>query len=222
MGPQRKMGIYVSYDSPSIIRYLEPLIGDLFTTSLGGDKHANVHGERRELSWYAPTMSYLDPHIAQFETEVRRIIDLQSIAQSMPDAFTDLAKMTRSHIPATNAPEPSLKRGRLLGLKDSKPCKRKTTQTSDPSLNPTIAHSSILTYEVILDYGDVLDETTRPPENREILVHYAVLDEVWNQNKMIVDDQFAYTVATNIMLSNNIEACSVDEYRRRTDWSNWK
>ena len=31
MGHQRKMGIYVSYDSPSIVRYLEPLTGDLFT-----------------------------------------------------------------------------------------------------------------------------------------------------------------------------------------------
>ena len=55
MGPKRKMGIYVSYDSPSIVRYLEPLTGDLFTArfanchfdetvfpSLGGDKHVNV------------------------------------------------------------------------------------------------------------------------------------------------------------------------------------
>ena len=78
------MGIYVGYDSPSIVRYLEPLTGDLFTVrfadchfyetvfpSLGGDKHANVLGERRESSWYAPTMSHLDPRTAQSETEVR-------------------------------------------------------------------------------------------------------------------------------------------------------
>ena len=30
MGPQRKLGIYVGFDSPSIIRYLEPLTGDAF------------------------------------------------------------------------------------------------------------------------------------------------------------------------------------------------
>ncbi|KAM2073215.1 hypothetical protein ACFX1T_041436 [Malus domestica] len=93
MGPQRKMGIYVGYDLPSMVRYLEPLTGDLFTARfmnyhfdktvfplLGGDKHANVLVECCELSWYVPTMSHLDPHTAQFETEVRRIIDLQSIA----------------------------------------------------------------------------------------------------------------------------------------------
>ena len=84
MGPQRKMGIYVGYDLPSIVRYLEPLTGDLFTArfadcqfdetifpSLGGDKHADVLVERRELSWYAPIMSHLDPFTAQSETEVR-------------------------------------------------------------------------------------------------------------------------------------------------------
>ena len=54
MGAQRRVGIYVGFDSTSIIRYLEPLTGDLFTTRyadchfdesmfspLGGDKHSN-------------------------------------------------------------------------------------------------------------------------------------------------------------------------------------
>jgi hypothetical protein len=31
MGPHRKLGIYMGYQSPSIIKYLEPLTGDLFT-----------------------------------------------------------------------------------------------------------------------------------------------------------------------------------------------
>jgi hypothetical protein len=30
MGPHRKLGIYVGYHSPSIIKYLEPMTGDLF------------------------------------------------------------------------------------------------------------------------------------------------------------------------------------------------
>jgi hypothetical protein len=30
MGPQRKLGIYVGFDSPSFIRYLEPLTDDIF------------------------------------------------------------------------------------------------------------------------------------------------------------------------------------------------
>ena len=31
MGPQRRLGIYVGFDSPSIIRYLEPLTDNVFT-----------------------------------------------------------------------------------------------------------------------------------------------------------------------------------------------
>jgi hypothetical protein len=30
MGPHKKMGIYVGYHSSSIIKYMEPTIGDLF------------------------------------------------------------------------------------------------------------------------------------------------------------------------------------------------
>jgi hypothetical protein len=32
MGPHKKMGIYMGYHFPSIIKYLYPMIGDLFTT----------------------------------------------------------------------------------------------------------------------------------------------------------------------------------------------
>ncbi|KAM1174630.1 hypothetical protein ACFX19_027732 [Malus domestica] len=58
MGFHRGMGIYVGYDYLSIIRYLEPLIGDLFIAhfmdchfyetvfpSLGGDKNVNIPEE---------------------------------------------------------------------------------------------------------------------------------------------------------------------------------
>ena len=40
MGPQRRLGIYVDFDSPSIIRYLEPLTGDVFTARFA-DCHFN-------------------------------------------------------------------------------------------------------------------------------------------------------------------------------------
>ncbi|KAM1674859.1 hypothetical protein ACFX2K_040875 [Malus domestica] len=94
---------------------------------------------------------------------------------------------------------PTLKRGRLPGSKDSQPWKRKTAQTSYPSIKLTIAYLSIPMHKVILDYGDVLDEINWPPKNHEISIHYAVLDSAWNQNEMIVDDAFAYIVVIDIM-----------------------
>ena len=38
LGPQQQLSIYVGFNSPSIIRYLEPLIGDVFTS-----RFANFH-----------------------------------------------------------------------------------------------------------------------------------------------------------------------------------
>ena len=64
-----------------------------------------------------------------------------------------------------------------------------------------------------------------PEERRELswttptLSH---LDDVWRRNEMIVDDALAFAVVTEIMLSDDIEPRSVDECRRRADWSNWK
>ena len=40
MGHQQRLGIYVGFDSPSIIRYLEPLTGNVFTTRFA-DFHFN-------------------------------------------------------------------------------------------------------------------------------------------------------------------------------------
>ena len=87
-------------------------------------------------------------------------------------------------------------------------------------MNLTIAYSFYPTHEEILDYGSVLEETNPPPENREISIYYASLDDVWRRNEMIVDDALAFAVATEIMLSDDIEPRSVDECRRRADWSN--
>jgi hypothetical protein len=33
-GPHKKLGIYVGFKSPSIIMYIEPMTGDLFTARL--------------------------------------------------------------------------------------------------------------------------------------------------------------------------------------------
>ena len=40
MGPQRRIGIYVGLDSPSIIKYLEPMTGDIFRARFA-DCHFN-------------------------------------------------------------------------------------------------------------------------------------------------------------------------------------
>jgi len=91
MGPHRKLGIYVGYQSPSIIKYLEPLTGDLFTArfadsifnedlfpALGGDY--KYQKECPEINWDAQDISTNDPHTQEYELQVQKIINLQNIA----------------------------------------------------------------------------------------------------------------------------------------------
>ncbi|KAL0346573.1 UNVERIFIED_CONTAM: Retrovirus-related Pol polyprotein from transposon TNT 1-94 [Sesamum calycinum] len=153
MGPQRRLGIYVGFESPSIIKYLEPMTGDQFTARyldcqfnetifpvLGGE---DKEIKRKDIAWNATSMSFLDPRTNDSELEVQRIIHLQNVANRLPDAFIDTKKVTKSHILAENVParlevpEVTLtqtkasesqirrKRGRPLGSKDANPRKRK-------------------------------------------------------------------------------------------------
>jgi hypothetical protein len=151
------MGIYVGYETPSIIKYLEPMTGDLHTTryadcvfdedhfpALGGEGHPE---ECREIGWNATGMQSLDPRTSESELEVRRIIHLQSLANELPDAFTAHKRVTRSHIPVVNAPERvqvpqkatnsivstnSRKRGRPPGAQDKVPWRRPQWKGPEP------------------------------------------------------------------------------------------
>jgi len=150
MGPQRRLGIYVGYDSPSIIKYLEPSTGDLFIARFA-DSHFDesvfptLGGERKkvekDIGWNELSLSHLDPRTKECELEVQRIIHLQKLANQLPYAFIDTKRVTKSHIPAANAPiridipvgqsnianesQTRLKRGRPVGSKDKNPRVRK-------------------------------------------------------------------------------------------------
>ncbi|XP_021843504.2 uncharacterized protein [Spinacia oleracea] len=150
MGPQRRLGVYVGFESPSIIKYLEPSTGGLFKARFT-DCHFNelvfptLGGENKqpekEISWNELSLSHLDPRTKQCELEVQKIIHLQSLANQLPDAFTDPNRVTKSHIPVVNAPikidVPAgqyqtasesiarMKHGRPIGSKDKNPRKRK-------------------------------------------------------------------------------------------------
>ena len=99
----------------------------------------------RDITWYVSSLSHLDPCTRQCELEVQRIIHLQGLANQLSDAFIDIKKVTKSHVPIVNAPtyidvtegqlenvitsesKTHLKRGKPIPSKDSVPRKRKET-----------------------------------------------------------------------------------------------
>ncbi|KAG7528000.1 GAG-pre-integrase domain [Arabidopsis suecica] len=117
MGPQRRMGIYVGFDSPTIIKYLEPTTGDLFKAryadchfnesefpTLGGETN-KLGKDIKEISWNQTSLNWQDPRTLACESEVQKIINLQKLANELPDSFVDPKKVTKSYIPACNAPK---------------------------------------------------------------------------------------------------------------------
>ena len=81
MDPHRKLWIYVGYKSLSIIKYLEPTIGDLFMardtdcifskdhfSALGGD--LAHHKQCQEINWGALDFSNSDPRTLESELQV--------------------------------------------------------------------------------------------------------------------------------------------------------
>ncbi|GJY14066.1 retrovirus-related pol polyprotein from transposon TNT 1-94, partial [Tanacetum coccineum] len=108
MGPQRRLGIYIGFNSPSIIKYLEPLTGDVFTAHfadcqfnetmfpiLGGE---NKKLDKQDVTWNASQIFFLGPRSGQCELEVQKIIHLQRIANELADAFTDTKRITKSYV----------------------------------------------------------------------------------------------------------------------------
>ena len=72
MGSQRRLRIYVGFEIPSIIRYLESLTDDVFTARFADCQfnevvfptlEKNEKVGKRNISWNEPSLLYLDPYI---------------------------------------------------------------------------------------------------------------------------------------------------------------
>ena len=255
MGPQWRLGIYVGFDSPSIIRYLESLTGDVFRARfpnchsyetvfppLGGEK--SIPEERKEITWKASILSHFDPRKNQCELEVQMIIYLQNLANQLPDAFVDVKKVTKSHIPAVNAPariedpgghkanesKTRLKRGRPIGSKDVAPWKRRTKAKQNAPADEhgeqraTIeAHIEQQTLEEVQNEQISLEEA-KALENCEISISYVHKIEKWDRNNFAMDNIFAFQVALDIIQNDDddLEPQNVDECKQRNDCPKWK
>ena len=244
MGPQRRMGVYVGYDSPSIIKYLEPTTGDLFKArfadchfdesqypALGGDYGKLVH----DIKWNQTSLTWQDPRTRDCDLEVRKIIHLQELANRLPDSFADPNRVTKSYIPAANAPirldvrdghnqaattsKPQLKRGRPVGSKDKEVRKRKSAKKSDKVETLDMEKE---THVPPKDTWDAKNQGNEVPDNNEISINYVMSGRKWNRKHVDMSDIFAYNVAVELMDNKDLEPTSILECMQRPDWLKWK
>ena len=162
---------------------------------------------------------------------MQRIIHLQAIANRLPDAFNDAIKVTKSHIPAVNAlariaviegqakmdENPiQLKRGRPIGSKDTVPRKRrgKNQEFTPEEPGAVITSKQLNAFEEAQTHEKITN-----PRNIENSITYC--NEIWDRNKIIIDDIFAFSVAHKIM-DDDCEPQSIIECRQRLDWPKWE
>jgi hypothetical protein len=213
-------------------RFVDSHFDESIFPTLGGEEKQLS----KEMNWREISLSYLDSRTSQCELEVQNIICLQALTNQLPDAFTDLNRVTKSHVPAANAPcriqvpegqlkianesKPTLKRGRPIGSKDKNPRKRKGAcngQNEDSlALNESIDMTNI-------PAENQVPENIENIENEEISTNYIMSGIRWNRNKIDVDDKFANHVALNVINDDeDLEPKSLKECRQRNDWPKWK
>ena len=247
MGPQRRMGIYVGFDSPTIIKYLEPTTGDLFKARYADchfdeSEYPTLGGENnklgKEIVWNQTSLSWQDPRTQSCDLEVQKIIHMQKLANQLPDSFADPKRVTKSYIPACNAPisidvqdghnqvatesKARLKRGRPIGSKDKRPRKlkkgAKETEVIDCPDKAEMAMPKVPTNET----RDAEPHGTEGA-NDEISINYLMSGTRWNRNDVDINDIFAYQVALDVMdLDEDHEPTSILECTQRSDWLKWK
>ncbi|KAM2878373.1 hypothetical protein FF1_013984 [Malus domestica] len=148
----------------------------------------------------------------------------------MPGTFTDLAQITKSHIPATNVPVkidvPNVQRTSLLEAWDTNfgdPCTIAASQSSAP----THKHSRPLgSKDSHLRKRKPMTQAPEEPTVNLTVAYsfYLTHEEILNYGSILEEMnppfENPYAIAIVIMLSYDIEPRSVDECQCRIDWSN--
>jgi hypothetical protein len=61
--------------------------------------------ECQEINWNASGIQSYDPRTIESEREVQKIINLQNIANNLPEVFTNYKSVTKLHNPVVNVSE---------------------------------------------------------------------------------------------------------------------
>lgn len=244
IGAHRQEGIYVGFDSPSIIRYVNPSTGtllrarfancrfeeDMYPSLKGG---ASTQQSCGDIIFKAPETFTLnpDPRTSLAEAEVAKILHLQKIADQVPDGFNDASRITRNplneaqnvparvSIPEAIIPPTFQSMGKRTRGPDKQPRKRKTTTDITPSLPTPIMPKIIATPE----RETITEEPERSKLNTELSVMYCGTGDIWDRAIMTMDDSFICMIAENLSCEkDDPEPRTIEEAMRRSDWLKWK
>ena len=110
LGPHRQEGIYVGFDSASIIRYIDPSNGALLKARFANCRFIETSfpalpnpPNQPPLNFSAPETLTMnpDPPTSLHHTEVTKLLHLKSLAENIPDGFSSKPRIIRNPLPGT-------------------------------------------------------------------------------------------------------------------------
>jgi transposase InsO family protein len=141
-------GVYVGFDSPSIIRYLTASTGTMHkarfqNSKFDENKFPSITSTKPSLPlefWALETLTLNpDPRTALADTEVKKILDLKTLAEKLPDGFTNIPRITRNPLPRTGLAPLSIRPKKQPIEKPSKPVKRaRVSHHADCTIQPEL------------------------------------------------------------------------------------
>nr|CAD40421.3 OSJNBa0065J03.17 [Oryza sativa Japonica Group] len=231
-----------------IARFADSIFDEEHFPALGGE--FKYQKECQEIDWDAQGIPVSDPRTTEAELQVQKIIHLQRLANNLPDAFTNFKGVTKSFIPAQNAPERvevpnkttqlplTKKRGRSMATQRETIAnkQRKTVNANQPLVGThqidTICqadHDSLQPSSVVHNA-----ETRNSEDHRhivsgdhnesirvdEIAINYSETRESFDRRATIVDTNFSEQIAECLQVDP--EPRSIKECQKRFDWNKWK
>jgi hypothetical protein len=173
IGAHRQEGVYIGFDSPSIIRYLDPLTRTLYKARFANCRFIETTFPpistpipHPNLTFGAPETLTMnpDPPTSLGNTEVHKLLNLRALAESTPDGFSTQPRIIRNPLPGT---------GNTLPRKRPDP----NPPTSQPPKQPKIHYTT-----------ESLDST---PDSDPTTLDQAMRRPDWPQWKTTIETEYA-------------------------------
>ncbi|GJY07589.1 retrovirus-related pol polyprotein from transposon TNT 1-94 [Tanacetum coccineum] len=198
MGPQRRLGIYVGYETSSIIRYVEPLTGDVFTA-----RFADCHFNEANF-----------PPLGEKKKPMRKMSHGVNLPSANAPARVELPNKQAGNNIAQES-QKRLKRGRPIGSKDKNPRKRKGTEKNSDHDENVLDETQDIKTSPEEEMNDM---------NKEMSINYSQTNILWDRNEIgDIDEIFSYSVASDIMGGDDDPEPKSDiDCQSRPDRDKWK
>jgi hypothetical protein len=112
IGPHRSEAIYLGYDSPNIVQYMDPSTGAILKARFANCKFVedkfptppvDMLNKQVPLTFQAPETLTMKPHpwTALAETEVTKLLNLHDLAEQIPKGFFSGPRVLHNLLPET-------------------------------------------------------------------------------------------------------------------------